>query len=124
MKTIKLEELDLTNYTTKQIESLKKGWDIYVSGTLGGSWDDEEWGKENYNNSDYEYFYDTFKNTDLFIGWNSNTDKNYNKWNKMFQIVKNTFRLSGKLERLLEVHSYLDIVGCLDCICDEYEYSI
>lgn len=32
--------------------------------------------------------------------------------------------LKEELEMLLEKHSYLDIVGCLDCICNEYEDSI
>ena len=67
MKTIKLEVLDLTNYTTKQIKSLEKGWNIYVSGTMGGCWEDKEWYNKKIDNKHWKYFYNTFKETDLYI---------------------------------------------------------
>ena len=92
-KTIKLEFLDLSNYTTEQIKSLQNGYNIYVVGTIGGCWEDEEFYSENIDDSDYKYFYNTFKNSDLYFK-NTKSVSNEELWyrhNKFQTIISNTF---------------------------------
>ena len=92
-KTIKLEFLDLSNYTTEQIKSLQNGYNIYVVGTIGGCWEDEEFYSENIDDSDYKYFYNTFKNSDLYLK-NTKSVSNEELWyrhNKFQTIISNTF---------------------------------
>ena len=97
MKTLKLEVLDLTNYTTKQIKSLKKGWEIYVSGTIGGCWEDIEFNNKNSDNKHWKYFYDTFKETDLYINneyGKISSDEMFSRYDKIQTILMNTFDFS------------------------------
>ena len=96
LRTCKLEVLDLTNYRTKQIKSLKKGWEIYVCGTLCGNWEDEEWSNKNRTNKHWKYFYDTFKETDLFITAHNGIpdEEMWSRYNKIYTILMNTFNIS------------------------------
>lgn len=65
MKTInkvnKVEKVDLSNYTLKQKQSLKEGYDIWCSGCLSGDWEDLEFQIKYSNNSNYEYFVNVFR---------------------------------------------------------------
>ena len=77
IKTIKFIELDC--YTIKEKNSLKKGFDIWCSGCLGGSWEDEEFRNEYSNNLNWKYFTNEY-------GEILNLDNDYT------QIVINTFK--------------------------------
>ena len=87
MKTKQIEVLDLTNYTNKEINSIKEGYEIWCSGSLGGSWEDEEFYELNNKNTDYLYFEEVFGNTDLFGGVETE------RWDDspLIEILHNTF---------------------------------
>ena len=56
-----LKKVDLNNYTLKQKQSLKEGYDIWCSGCLSGDWEDLEFQIKYSNNSNYEYFVNVFR---------------------------------------------------------------
>jgi hypothetical protein len=88
MKTKQIEVLDLTNYTNKEINSIKEGYEIWCSGCLGGSWEDEEFYELNNKNTDYLYFEEVFGNTDLFGG----VDILRSDYPPLIETLHNTFK--------------------------------
>lgn len=96
IKTIKFIELNC--YTNKEKNSLKKGFDIWCSGCLGGSWEDEEFSNEFSNNLNWEYFINEF-------GEILNLDRGSENY-EYEQIVINTFKnyqqpLTKQLKKML-----------------------
>ena len=74
-----VEKVDLSNYTSKQKQSLQKGYEIWCSGCLSGDWEDEEFRNNNTDNSDWVFFNSVFRDVlDL------------NNWD-VIKILKNTF---------------------------------
>tara|TARA_B110000003_G_scaffold189838_1_gene188625 strand:+ start:1073 stop:1501 length:429 start_codon:yes stop_codon:yes gene_type:complete len=65
-----VEKVDLSNYTSKQKQSLQKGYKIWCSGCLSGDWEDEEFRNNNIDNSDWIFFNSVFGNwlTDCDFG--------------------------------------------------------
>ena len=55
-----VEKVDLSNYTSKQKQSLQKGYKIWCSGCLSGDWEDEGFRNEYSNNSDWIFFNSVF----------------------------------------------------------------
>mgnify|MGYP006197096757 CR=1 FL=1 len=55
-----LPKLDLSNYTSKQKQSLQKGFEIWCSGCLSGDWEDEGFRNEYSNNLDWIFFNSVF----------------------------------------------------------------
>jgi len=88
MKTINkvntVEKVDLSNYTSKQKQSLQKGYEIWCSGCLSGDWEDEGFRNEYSNNPDWIFF------TSVFGGWLLIKDYEENERNR-YNILINTF---------------------------------
>ena len=89
MKTKQIEVLDLTDYTNKEIYSIKEGYGIWCSGCLGGSWEDEEFYELNNKNTDYLYFKEIFGDTDLF----GDVETEGSDYPPLIRILHNTFYL-------------------------------
>ena len=94
-------KIDLSDYTLKQKESLKKGFDIWVNGTLSGLWECEDYFHDYINNSDYNLFWILHEEIRLEVGKNNIDDiliKTFNE-NRLWSITE----LKIKLNELLSV---------------------
>jgi len=96
-----VEKVDLSNYTSKQKQSLKKGFDIWVNGTLSGLWECEDYFNDYINNSDYNLFWILHEEIRLEVGKNNIDDiliKTFNE-DRLWSITE----LKIKLNELLGV---------------------
>ena len=79
-----VEKVDLSNYTSKQKQSLQKGYEIWCSGCLSGDWEDEGFRNEYSNNSDWIFFNNVFGDWLLTKDYEEKVSNRYN-------ILINTF---------------------------------
>ncbi|GAB5563587.1 MAG: hypothetical protein Wins2KO_06500 [Winogradskyella sp.] len=111
-----VEKVDLSNYTSKQKQSLQKGYKIWCSGCLSGDWEDEVFRNNNIGNSDWIFF------SSVFGKWLTDcdfeiTDKELDMevgledilWNR-HNILTNTFKINHHTKRYKNVFDYIDNV--------------
>tara|TARA_R110001606_G_scaffold174016_1_gene320523 strand:- start:61 stop:480 length:420 start_codon:yes stop_codon:yes gene_type:complete len=111
-----VEKVDLSNYTSKQKQSLQKGYKIWCSGCLSGDWEDEEFRNNNIDNSDWIFFNSVFgkwltdcdfeltdKELDMEVGLEDIL------WNR-HNILTNTFEINHHTKRYKNVFDYIDNV--------------
>ena len=62
LKTKKMEIFDLveSDINRDQFQLLEKGFDIFCHGTLGGSWEDSEFVKNNFDSKEWKFFSEFF----------------------------------------------------------------
>ena len=110
-----VEKVDLSNYTSKQKQSLQKGYKIWCSGCLSGDWEDEVFRNNNIDNSDWIFF------NSVFGKWLTDSDFLSDKeldmevgledilWNR-HNILTNTFKINHHTKRYKNVFDYIDNV--------------
>ena len=111
-----VEKVDLSNYTSKQKQSLQKGYKIWCSGCLSGDWEDEVFRNNNIDNSDWIFF------SSVFGKWLTDcdselTDKELDMevgledilWNR-HNVLTNTFQINHHTKRYNNVFDYIDNV--------------
>ena len=111
-----VEKVDLSNYTSKQKQSLQKGYKIWCSGCLSGGWEDEVFRNNNIDNSDWIFFNSVFgkwltdcdfeltdKELDMEVGLEDIL------WNR-HNILTNTFEINHHTKRYKNVFDYIDNV--------------
>ena len=111
-----VEKVDLSNYTSKQKQSLQKGYKIWCSGCLSGDWEDEVFRNNNIDNSDWIFF------NSVFGKWLTDcdselTDKELDMevsledilWNR-HNVLTNTFKINHHTKRYKNVFDYIDNV--------------
>jgi hypothetical protein len=111
-----VEKVDLSNYTSKQKQSLQKGYKIWCSGCLSGDWEDEVFRNNNIDNSDWIFFNSVFgkwltdcdfeltdKELDMEVGLEDIL------WNR-HNILTNTFEINHHTKRYKNVFDYIDNV--------------
>ena len=111
-----VEKVDLSNYTSKQKQSLQKGYEIWCSGCLSGGWEDEVFRNNNIDNSDWIFFNSVFgkwltdcdfeltdKELDMEVGLEDIL------WNR-HNILTNTFEINHHTKRYKNVFDYIDNV--------------
>ena len=111
-----VEKVDLSNYTSKQKQSLQKGYKIWCSGCLSGDWEDEVFRNNNMDNSDWIFFNSVFgkwltdcdfeltdKELDMEVGLEDIL------WNR-HNILTNTFEINHHTKRYKNVFDYIDNV--------------